>query len=133
MGQALLKNGKFGSKSEDFSKRVPIKIKNFIKMARAENKILSYTLKGRIGLVWLLGYFDGDGTVHRDRKGKNFSGEIISSSKSLLKDIKKTYKLEYSVGFKDVKQYTYRLSLGTKLYKTIMNIYPASMQRKRPE
>lgn len=133
MGQALLKNGKFGSKSEDFSKRVPIKIKNFIKMARAENKILSYTLKGRIGLVWLLGYFDGDGTVHRDRKGKRFSGEIISSSKSLLKDIKKTYKLEYPVGFKDVKQYTYRLSLGTKLYKTIMNIYPASMQRKRPE
>jgi len=133
MGQALLKNGKFGSKSEDFSKRVPLIIKNFIRSAKTENNNLSYTLKGRIGLAWLLGYFDGDGTVYKDRKGKKFSGEIISCSKELLKDIKRTYEIEYPVGFKDEKQDTYRLSLGTNLYKTAINIYPDSMQRKRPD
>lgn len=133
MGQALLKNGKFGSKSEDLSKRVPLKIKNFMKSAKIENNNLSYTLKGRIGLAWLIGYFDGDGTIYRDRKGKKLSGEIISSSKALLKDIKKTYEIEYPVGFKDKKLGTYRLCLGTKLYKTAMSIYPDSMQRKRPD
>lgn len=132
MGQALLRNGKFGSNSEDLSKRVPLKIKDFLKSAKTVNNNLSNTLKGRIGLAQLLGYFDGDGTIHRDRKGKRFSGEIISSSKALLKDIKETYDIEYPVGFKDEKQDTYRLSLGTKLYKTIMSIYPDSMKRKRP-
>lgn len=123
MGEALFKNGKFGSKSEDIIKRVPEIIKKSMKNIETEN----------IGLGWLLGYFDGDGTIHRDRKGKKFAGEIISSSKALLLDMKDTYNIKYPVGFKDKNQNTYRLSLGTHLYKKIMGIYPNSMERKRPD
>ena len=123
MGQALLKNGKFGSKSEDIIKRVPEIIKKCMNDIETEN----------IGLGWLLGYFDGDGTIHRDRKGKKFAGEIISSSKALLNDIKDAYNIKHSVGFKDKNQNTYRLSLGTYLYKKMMSIYPNSMERKRAD
>ena len=103
--------------------RVPEIIKKSMNDIETEN----------IGLGWLLGYFDGDGTIHRDRKGKKFAGEIISSSKALLKDIKDTYNIKYPVGFKDKNQDTYRLSLGTHLYKKMMSIYPNSMDRKRPD
>jgi len=130
MGMSLLKNGIFGSNSVDHMKRVPSKIRHLLKGYKSECNHQSYNLREKIGLGWLLGYFDGNGTVHKDRKGKNFSGEIISSSKALLKDIKEVYDIDYPIGFKDKEQNTYRLSIGTKLYKTIMNNYTDSMHRK---
>ncbi len=132
MGQALIKHGKFGSNSIAANKIIPKIIKNFVKKAISKNLDLLKTKSGRLALAWLLGYFDGDGTVYRDRKNLKFSGDIISSSKSLLKDIRKVYMIKNKVGFKDKKQDTYRLALGPELYRNMMRTYSNSMPRKRP-
>lgn len=133
MGKALIKNGKFGSKSSKLEKKIPNIIINNIQKALSKNLNLTKTNEGKIGLAWLLGYFDGDGTVYRDRKNLKFSGEIISSSKSLLKEIKQAFIIKNKIGFKDKNKKTYRLALGPNLYRNMMKIYPNSMQRKRPD
>ena len=130
MGEALIVNGKFGSGSSDDKKRVPNVIKKLIEFDPKQS--LSDSEERRISLAWLLGYFDGDGTVYFDRKGLKFSGEIISSSKSLLQDIKDTYKIYNIIGFKDKKQGTYRLAIGPEIYTEMMSVYSNSLQRKRP-
>ncbi|MBY8991958.1 MAG: LAGLIDADG family homing endonuclease [Candidatus Lokiarchaeota archaeon] len=132
MGEALIKNGKFGSGSEDGKKRVPNIIKKLLRIAFKKDHTLTESQEGKISLTWLLGYFDGDGTVYYDRKGLKFSGEIISSSKALLEDMKDVYKIENIIGFKDKNQGTYRLAIGPDIYKKMMSIYPKSLQRKRP-
>ena len=132
MGEALTKNGKFGSGSEDDKKRVPNIIKKLLRIAFNKDQSLTESQEGKISLAWLLGYFDGDGTVYYDRKGLKFSGEIISSSKALLEDMKDVYKIENTIGFKDKNQGTYRLAIGPDIYKKMMSIYPNSLQRKRP-
>jgi len=132
MGEVLMKNGKFGSGSEDRKKRVPKIIRNLLNTAFHNYHRLSDSQEGKIGLAWLLGYFDGDGTVYYNRKGYKFSGEIISSSKGLLDDIRNLYKIKNVLGFKDKKQKTYRLAIGADLYREMMAVYSNSMQRKRP-
>jgi hypothetical protein len=132
MCQALIKNGKFGSKSDDRDKKIPNVIVKNLQKALSKNLNLTKTNEGRIGLAWLLGYFDGDGTVYRDRKNLKFSGEIISKSKSLLKQIKERFMIDNQVGFKDRKKETYRIALSPKVYRDMMSIYSNSMSRKRP-
>lgn len=130
MGKVLIVNGKFGSGSSDDKKRVPNIIKKLIDFDQEQS--LSDSKERRIRLAWLLGYFDGDGTVYYDRKGLKFSGEIISSSKPLLQDIKDTYKIYNRIGFKDKNQGTYRLAIGPEIYTEMMSVYSNSLQRKRP-
>ncbi|MFW9987358.1 MAG: LAGLIDADG family homing endonuclease [Candidatus Odinarchaeota archaeon] len=115
MGEALVNNGKFGSGSSDDKKRVPNVIKKLMDFNQKQS--LSNSQERKIGLAWLLGYFDGDGTVYYDRKGFKLLGEIISSSKTLLQDIKNIYKIYNKIGFKDKNQGTYRLAIGPKIYK----------------
>ena len=67
------------------------------------------------------------------RRGYKFSGEIISSSKSLLEDIRNLYRIKNRLGFKDKNQKTYRLAIGADLYREMMLVYSNSMQRKRPD
>ena len=98
----------------------------------SQKQSLSDSEERKVSLAWLLGYFDGDGTVYYDRKGLKFSGEIISSSKSLLQDIKDVYKIYNKIGFKDKNQGTYRLAIGPVIYKKMILVYSNSLQRKRP-
>jgi hypothetical protein len=130
MGKALINNGKFGSGSSDDKKRVPNVIKKLMDFDQKQS--FSDSEERRISLAWLLGYFDGDGTVYYDRKGLKFSGEIISSSKALLQDIIDIYKIYNKIGFKDKNQGTYRLAFGPEIYKKMMSVYSNSLQRKRP-
>lgn len=131
MGEALVNNSKFGSGSSDDKKRVPKVIKKLMDFNQKQS--LSNSEERKIGLDWLLGYFDGDGTVYYNRKGLKFSGEIISSSKALLQDIKNVYRIYNKIGFKDKNQGTYRLAIGPEIYKKMMSVYSNSLQRKRPE
>ena len=50
---------------------------------------------GIVALAWLLGYYDGDGTL--DMRGNQMSARIYSASKEFLEQIKEIFEIEYSV------------------------------------
>lgn len=90
-----------------------------------------------MALAFLLGFFDGDGTWYGGR-----SGEIYSSNKMILMDIKKKYMIKYPVrttkealidelSGKIIHRAAHRLTLGAHLYEKMMKIYVYSMKRKR--
>lgn len=90
-----------------------------------------------MALAFLLGFFDGDGTWYGGR-----SGEIYSSNKMILTDIKKKFMIKYPVrttkealidelSGKIIHRAAHRLTLGANLYEKMMKNYGYSMKRKR--
>ena len=91
-------------------------------------------------LVFLLGYFDGDGYIKKNSKGKISNLTIKSKSKSFLEDIKSEFKSDLSHykividkkakkdGF--IEEY-YVLTLSGFLFNEMMKNYRDSLPRKR--
>ena len=142
MADRLKDLGLFGSKSS--RKNVPDFVKKAIKLAKDEarekNFHWSETKHGKIAHAWLLGFYDGDGT-----HGGGYHAIVLAASKDLLEEIKDLFnspnhvltqiepgeevlifgELFISIGY-------YRLSLGPKVFRGMLNSYRESMQRKRP-
>jgi len=113
-----------GQKNKD----VPSIIKNLIGEAKRQSTFWYDTLTGKKAIAWLLGYFDGDGTV--SRKKSNFYPIISASSKKFMESIKSLFQIKYKIT-QGVNETTWKLYLGLELYKKMMLTYKDSMQRKR--
>ncbi|TFG23721.1 MAG: hypothetical protein EU532_13205 [Promethearchaeota archaeon] len=74
-------------------------------------------------LAFLLGYYDGDGTIRRSR--------ITSGSKEFLKDIINSPLLNIKNKSLSPDRDSFKLSLGTDLMREIVNNYKKSLPRKR--
>ena len=136
-------------------KESSIGIPNFVKFAiqDAKNKAsLSRStnwkkyFEYKLALAWLLGFFDGDGTINEDTK----LVRIYSNNKILLEDIKYYFDIEnYSVltnhkgqkvEFLDVNSENsfiiskpqYSLQLDWNFFKFFARIYNKGINRKRP-
>ncbi|MHA1490451.1 MAG: hypothetical protein ACTSRI_12455 [Promethearchaeota archaeon] len=140
MCQELEEAGLFGSKSE--RKEVPPPIRALIETARAKKGNQWFnTDEGRTALAWLLGFFDADGQ-HR----YILSANLGSSSEQLLEEIKEIYCIKWKVKTKtepgDVKFVFNRacitkgfhtITLGTDIFKKMINSYGGGLKRKRPK
>ena len=88
-------------------------------------------------LAFLLGYFDGDGTIKHHKSGKIIEIRIFSKSRLFLEDIKSKFGLDYKIvqmiGKKrdGTPTYTNALNLGFFLYNNIIDNCDVSLPRKR--
>ena len=115
-------------------------LKKANKMAKQTNIDWWLTTPGKVGLAFLLGFFDGDGHYAGSRYA-----EICSSSKNFLEHTKELFEIKNKVvtgvahgeeawcfDQKYVSVGLYTLTLGPKLYDKMINSYLDSMKRKRP-
>ena len=95
------------------------------------------TIEGKCALSFLLGFYDGDGTL---RKGK--FGILYNTNKGFLDEINilfRIYNRVRIIHFPEISLITgiyhmtgYSLNLGLKEFKLMMNAFKGSMERKRP-
>lgn len=91
----------------------------------------------KFDLSFLLGFFDGDGSIQHDKFGKIKEIRIYSKSRLFLEDVKSKFELDYKIvqmiGYKKdgIPTYTYALNLGFSLYNKIITNYDKSLIRKR--
>ena len=141
-----LDNNQFSSSKEE-RKCVPNCILEVINKAKKEASEIGIdwmnTYWGMISLSWLLGFYDGDGTL--DKRGKQMSVRIYSANKEFLEKIKEVFGITNKVltntefGAKRLvfnrtiitKGY-YLLTLGPNLFNCMLNSFSDSMKRKRP-
>ncbi|MFW9865621.1 MAG: LAGLIDADG family homing endonuclease, partial [Candidatus Thorarchaeota archaeon] len=96
-------------------------------------------------LAFLLGYYDGDGslglTLHEGVKKKIFPS-IISSDKEFLNQVKQAFNIKYDLYQRIQEKYdfkknelviskSYNLYLGSKLFEEMLRNYRKSLKRKR--
>ena len=126
------------SKAEQ--KFIPNYVIQALKKAKQSTIDWWLTTPGKVGLAFLLGFFDGDGHYAGSRYAK-----ICSSSKKFLEQIKELFEIKNKVvtgvahgeeswcfDQKYVSVGLYTLTLGPKLYDKMINSYMDSMKRKRP-
>jgi hypothetical protein len=100
------------------------------------------TFWGNIALAFLLGFYDGDGTL--DKRGNQISARIYSSNKMFLDQVKEAYGIEndvhintkpgeirYIFGEPVVSRGYYLLTLGVNVFIGMLKSFSDSMQRKR--
>ena len=98
---------------------------------------------GMIALAYLLGYYDGDGTL--EKRGNQMSARIYSSNKKFLDQVRKVFgiknkvytntepgEIRYIFGKTVVCKGYYFLTLGVEVFTGMLNSFSDSMQRKRP-
>ena len=101
------------------------------------------TYWGMVALAWLLGYYDGDGTL--DMRGNQMSARIYSASKQFLEQIREAFGIRNKVltntepgevrivfGKPVVSRGYYLLTLGVEVFIGMLHSFSDSMQRKRP-
>ena len=122
--------------SHDKKKNIPEFVYSLISKANEEafKQIVHwwYTRSGMLALAWLLGLYDGDGTL-KDKK----YGLLISGREEFLDLIAETFDCIHRAkskgepsGFSSSE--SYNLCLGTDLFDAMLNSYEKSMGRKRP-
>jgi len=141
----LIEQGFSSSKAErhdlpNFIYDLVEKAKNEVKSTR-QTKITDwmYTPSGGIAIAFLLGYFDGDGSVSGCSTGR-----VYSASKAFLQAIRGLFAIKNMVltqvePFAEVLVFNhlteskgmYSLTLGRDVYDAMMNSFRNSMQRKR--
>ena len=142
MNARLQELGFFSSKHE--RKDIPDFVIQAIELAKEEaiDKGIhwSQTKYGKVAHAWLLGFFDGDGTVQ-----SGYSVAITSSSKQLLLEIKSLFESPNKVRTRvepgtevmvfdklTIAKGHYLLTLGPDVFKRMLASYFESMKRKRP-
>lgn len=122
--------------SHDENKQIPIFVSILIAIAKSEAKRDKihwwYTYYGKLALSWLLGLYDGDGTL---KDGKY--GLINSGQKEFLDLIAITFDCKHRakskgepIGFSSNE--SYYLYFGIDLFDAMLNSFELSMKRKRP-
>ena len=106
-------------------------------IGKKAGKIRLISLKSReFYLAFLLGFFDGDGSVYLEDSG-DISANIYSKSKLFLEDIKIQFQLPYKIvkAKRLLKNGTeviyYSIALGMELYNELMVNFQDSLPRKR--
>ncbi|MFX0073845.1 MAG: LAGLIDADG family homing endonuclease [Candidatus Hermodarchaeota archaeon] len=112
------------------------------KNMRKKEPVLIDLKNQQLMLAYLLGLYDGDGTLAFNKKDSKISPSIASSNLEFLKQIKHYFSLSYDIQkFTNVK-YDYKrnrdvigdcfkLSLGLELFKQMMSLKIDSLKRKR--
>lgn len=122
--------------SHDLDKQIPKFVYYFIAEAKKEliesKKHWWHTDSGKKALVWLLGLYDGDGTLKEKKYGR-----LISGSEDYLNLIARTFNCKHRAKSKGKptgfsKKESYYLVLGTDLFEAMLASYKYSMVRKRP-
>ncbi len=141
MNKELKELGDIGSGSE--TKEVPLAIRELVR--KAKQKSLDewmYTEEGQTALAWLLGAYDADGSI----SGGN-AGMFFSSIEEYLYEIKELFGLKNKVlemlkpGTEveifdrvSVSKGSYSVRISSKdVFVEMMNSYPKSFKRKRPQ
>jgi len=137
MWQDLENLGNFQFKDDG---ELPNIIRSLIKKAKKKNPngTLKETKEGRLALMFLLGFYDGDG--HWDG---GMSAVIYNSKKQFLKQVKQYFESPNEVrrGFRGkideetgelIQKPGWVLYLGPDLFDGILSSYVNSLQRKRP-
>lgn len=148
MHETLKELGLFGSKSE--RKSVPSIIKEAIRLAKKEVENThvhwSETSYGKVAHAWLLGFYDGDGQyMGKTSPRAKYTAQILSTSEDLLKEIKDLFEIKNRVYPKTksgdetyvfdesiISKGFYRLTLGSDVFKRLLESYYNSLDRKRP-
>ncbi len=92
-------------------------------------------------LAFLLGFYDGDGSLEIVSECRILS-RSASSNTEFLESIKNYFGIKYKISPFTLKKYSYskkkmikikcnRLELGELLFKEMLEIYPFSLERKR--
>ena len=133
------------SKIRSGVEEVPPAIKSLVFLAKekSENKgRFSWcdTKEGKTAVIWLLGIYDGDGTLLQGSYGK-----IYCASKNFLKDIKKVFELKNNIREKEspgqivnvfdkilISKGYYSIVIDVELFRKMISFYPDSLERKRP-
>ena len=101
------------------------------------------TYWGKVALAFLLGFYDGDGTL--DKRENQICARIYSSNKDFLDQVKDAFEIKndvltntepgeirYIFGEPFVSRGYYLLTLGVKVFTGMLNSFSDSMPRKRP-
>lgn len=127
-------------KLKSYKEGLPSYVKSAIQKARLEDKDQWWLNdSSKIALAWLLGFYDGDGTLDDNRYSM-----IYSNNKKLLQEIKQFFRVKSNIkvmkeeGEIDniferdfLSKGSYKLYLGVDLTQKLMLIYEHSMYRKR--
>jgi len=93
-------------------------------------------------LSFLLGFYDGDGTLGYDKKTRKIRPRIASSDISFLHNIKKYYRIKYKISSTSIEKMNNStgklvkisgsyISIEIKLFEELLRIYKNSLKRKR--
>ena len=93
-------------------------------------------------LAFLLGFFDGDGTLGFDKKTGKIRPRIASSEIEFLQQIKQYFGIKYKISSttivklnirkkKMIKTLGSRLDINKEIFKEMLNVYNKSLERKR--
>ena len=109
-----------------------------IPLGKKSNKIKFPNLGNKkLQLAFLLGFFDGDGTLRFSKSGKINGAKISSNSRKFISAIKNLFNLNYVIShakyeLKDGSKSTnWRINLGLDLYNQMMSLQLKSLERKR--
>jgi len=95
-------------------------------------------------LAFLLGFYDGDGTLAYNKFTHRIQPSLVSSDKNFIIQIKKYFNIKYSISSRVIEQYNLRknktvktqvnaLSIGVKFFEEMLKNYRSSMERKKVE
>ena len=112
---------------------------------RVKDPIFPNLKNDKLMLAFLLGLFDGDGSLRLYTTSKDkiyVSPQIISANRNFLEKIKEYYKIQNNVSQKEYQKIDYEtgivnyrkvygLTLGTRLYQNMILVMKNSMERKR--
>jgi len=99
---------------------------------RRKNPVLPQLRSYDLMLAFLLGYFDGDGTICFKRSSLTGVGspKIYSSSERFLEQVKSYFKIKIDPN-PTTTENVYELALPTSLYAEMLKNYSLSLKRKR--
>ncbi|MFX1364736.1 MAG: LAGLIDADG family homing endonuclease [Promethearchaeota archaeon] len=129
MAQDLLKIGMRYENNEEKGRRVKTP-----KLPNLKNRNLM--------LAFLLGFYDGDGTLGYDKKTGKIRPRIASSDIEFLRQIKNFFGIKYKISStamlyfnirkkKMIKTRGSRLDIEKEIFKKMLSVYKKSLERKR--
>ncbi|MHA1255379.1 MAG: LAGLIDADG family homing endonuclease [Promethearchaeota archaeon] len=93
-------------------------------------------------LAFLLGFYDGDGTLGFNKSTERIQPNLACSNKKFLLDIKNYFDIRNKISSREIENYSIKkdkivktqassLNIGTKLFEELLKNYSHSMNRKK--
>jgi len=109
---------------------------------RAKTPRLPNLKNRKLMLAFLLGFYDGDGTLGFDKKTGKIRPRIASSDIEFLQQIKRYFGIKYKISSttivkfslrkeKMIKVLSSRLDIDKEIFKEMLSVYNKSLERKR--